>query len=174
MGNQASSPESPGIPPLPVQCDLDCQRQNQLAQLKTAMDNADPTNNEKERIAYYTLLNGQGWLAKEKERIARTEVEPVLNEYNTRYKEITSEKKSQAVFTNLSDFLESQQKVDSSNNKFLKELASAEKDKKDIMNRMNQLQVSPVNTLSVGADVVIVFMIIILGGMIYSKMTRVL
>lgn len=174
MGNQASSPESPDIPPLPPQCDLDCQRQNQLAQLKTALDNADPTNNEKERIAYYTLLNGQGWLSKEKERIAKTEVEPVLYDYNTRYKELTSEKKSQSVFTNLSDFLQSQQRIESADNKFLKELASVEKDRKDVMNRMNQLQVSPANTISLGVDAVIVFMIIMVGSMIYSKMTRVL
>ena len=48
MGNQTSAPTSSPkeetpitIPPLPPPCDLECQKQKNLALLKTALDTAD-------------------------------------------------------------------------------------------------------------------------------------
>ena len=87
MGNQPSSPtpappsaSPPSIPPLPPPCDLQCQKEKQLVLLKQNLDAAnkqsDPEGYEKARIAYFTLLNGPGWLAQEKQRIAKQEVEP--------------------------------------------------------------------------------------------------
>jgi len=180
MGNQPSSPappptpEAPSVPELPPPCDLQCLKQKQLAQLKQAMDSAvDPQQKEKSRIAYYTLLNGQGWLMTEKQRIAKDEVQPVLTDYTTQYKNLTEQTKSQGVFTNLADFLQAQESSDSADNQFLKKQVQAEKDKADVLTRMNQLSnvVTPEtnNYVSIGADILIVFMVITLGGMAYTK-----
>lgn len=146
MGNQPSSPDPPPTPPiapppLPPPCDLDCQKQKQLALLKSALDEEHEGTEayEKARIAYYTLLNGQGWLNTEKQRIATEVVEPVLKQYKTNYDALKSEKKSQAVFTNLSNALKSQEKADQSTNAFLKKEMTSEKDRADVLNRLNEL-----------------------------------
>ncbi len=59
-------------------------KSQQLEGLKTALDTAEankasnPAAYEQARIAYYTLKDGQSWLSKEKERLARDHVAPVL------------------------------------------------------------------------------------------------
>jgi hypothetical protein len=85
------------------------------------------------------LLNGQGWLNTEKQRIATEEVQPVLNNYTTQYNSLKGEKQSQSVFTNLSKALIVQEAVDGSDNAFLKKEMAIEKDKADVLNRMNDL-----------------------------------
>jgi hypothetical protein len=149
MGNQPSapappsSPPPPAPPPLPPPCDPDCQKQKNLVLLKSALDaideNQDPEGYQKARIAYFTLLNGQGWLNTEKQRIATEEVQPVLNNYTTQYNSLKGEKQSQSVFTNLSKALIVQEAVDGSDNAFLKKEMAIEKDKADVLNRMNDL-----------------------------------
>jgi hypothetical protein len=144
MGNQPSAPAPPSSPPpLPPPCDPDCQKQKNLVLLKSALDaideNQDPEGYEKARIAYFTLLNGQGWLNTEKQRIATEEVQPVLNNYTTQYNSLKGEKQSQSVFTNLSNALIAQEAVDAADNTFLKKQMAIEKDKADVMNRMNDL-----------------------------------
>jgi hypothetical protein len=154
MGNQPSAPTPPAPPaapspppppPLPPPCDPNCQKQKDLVLLKTALDTAtenqdqDPAGYEKARIAYYTLLNGQGWLNTEKQRIATQDVQPVLNNYNTQYNALKGEKQSQSIFTNLSNALTAQENVDSADNAFLKKQMAIEKDRADVMNRMNEL-----------------------------------
>jgi hypothetical protein len=148
MGNQPSapapsSPPQPPLapPPLPPPCDLDCQKQKQLALLKSALDQEEEGTDgyERARIAYYTLLNGQGWLNTEKQRIATQVVEPVLKQYKTNFDALKGEKKSQAVFTNLSNMLKSQEEADQSTNAFLKKEMVSEKDKADVLNRLNEL-----------------------------------
>jgi hypothetical protein len=47
------------------------------------------------RIEYYTLLKGQGWLEEERRRIARTEVDPVVNAYMNRYTDVRDRLKQQ-------------------------------------------------------------------------------
>ena len=148
MGNQPSAPAppppaQPSPPPLPPPCDPDCQKQKNLILLKSALDGIDETQDPegyaKARIAYFTLLNGQGWLNTEKQRIATEEVKPVLDDYRTQYNSLKSEKKSQSIFTNLSNALTAQESVDSADNAFLKKQMAIEKDRADVMNRMNQL-----------------------------------
>jgi hypothetical protein len=149
MGNQPSapappsSPPPPAPPPLPPPCDPDCQKQKNLVLLKSALDaideTQDPEGYQKARIAYFTLLNGQGWLNTEKQRIATEEVQPVLNNYTTQYNSLKGEKQSQSVFTNLSNALIAQEAVDGSDNAFLKKEMAIEKDKADVLNRMNDL-----------------------------------
>lgn len=150
MGNQPSSPtpqapstSPPAVPPPPPPCDLDCQKQKQLVLLKQSLDSIDqqqdPAGYEKARIAYFTLLNGPGWLAQEKQRIASDEVEPVLSSYTQQYNALKGEQKSQSVFKSLADSLKVQQSADEESNRFLKKQLSAEKDAAAVKDRMNQL-----------------------------------
>jgi len=150
MGNQPSVPSppqsSPPSPPIPPPCDMDCQRQKQLDGLKIALDTAtdnkdiDPGGYEQARIAYYTLLNGQGWLAGEKDRIAKQEIEPILTEYSTQFKTLKDKKKQQSIFVNLSSALSAQEKEDESEVKFLNSEVAKEINNADILNRLTQLK----------------------------------
>lgn len=154
MGNQASSPQSstpsqPSSPPLPPVCDMACQRQNQLDGLKTALDTAtatkdsDPEAYEKARVAYYTLLEGNTWLAGEKDSIAKSQIEPVLSQYSTQYKELKNRKKQQDVFVNLAATLKNKEKDDEGEIAFLNKETSKEKVDTDVLNRLTQLKSTP-------------------------------
>ena len=191
MGNQPSAPAPPSpptpliAPPLPPPCDLGCQKQKQLVLLKNAMDETEEGTEqyEKARIAYFTLLNGQGWLNTEKQRIATEIVEPVLKQYRNTYDTLKSEKKSQSIFTNLSDMLKSQEGADESTNAFLKKDIVKEKDKADVLNRLNELNVgTPVSQpvaigfsayISIFVDVLIALLAIGVLYMAYTKLGRV-
>jgi len=177
MGNQPSTPAPPSAPPsspIPPPCDLNCQKQNDLALLKSTLDgideNIDPTGYEKARIAYYTLLNGQGWLNTEKQRIATQEVQPVLDKYKSQYKILKGEKQSQSIFTNLSNALIAQESLDKNNNSFLQKQIANEQDKADVINRMNDLVIgTPINSQSGSYIPLIIdiFIGILIIGVIY-------
>jgi hypothetical protein len=148
MGNQPSAPSPPSPPqpppppppPLPPPCDLDCQKQKQLVILKQALDDAtDPEAQEKARIAYYTLLNGQGWLAGEKNRIATEEIEPVLASYSTRYNALKGEQQSYTSVKRITDALGANAKADEGTNAFLNKEMNDSKDRADVLDRLNKL-----------------------------------
>ena len=141
MGNKQSGAalKTQNTTDTPQVCDLKCQKEKDLALLKTNLDNTnkeeDPDGYEKARIAYYTLLNGQGWLQAEKQKIAKEDVQPLLSNYRTEYDALKGEKKSQSMFTKLMNHLKSQNNdTDFLNKEFLKE-----KDKADVLDRMNEL-----------------------------------
>ena len=187
MGNQSSAPAPPPSPPpppppppppLPPPCDLDCQKQKQLTLLKSALDQEDEGTEsyEKARIAYYTLLNGQGWLNTEKQRIATEVVEPVLKQYKTNYDALKGEKKSQTLFMNVSNALKSQEQADESTNAFLKKEMVSEKDKADVLNRLNELnagtpvsQPAPTSYIPILVDLFIALLAI---GVLYFGYTK--
>jgi hypothetical protein len=153
MGNQPSAPpppppppappSPPPPPPLPPPCDMACQKQKNLDLLRKAMEqtdkDTDPEGYEKARIAYNTLLNGQGWLQGEKQRIGREEVLPVIDNYKTTYESLKADKTSQSMFVNLSNILTGQEQADSSDNQFLQKQLMKEKDHADVLNRMSEL-----------------------------------
>lgn len=189
MGNQPSAPAPPtptppplAPPPLPPPCDLNCQKQKQLVLLKSALDQTEEGTEEyeKARIAYYTLLNGQGWLNTEKQRIATQVVEPVLKQYKTNYDALKGEKKSQAVFTNLSNMLKSQEEADQSTNAFLKKEMTSDKDRADVLNRLNELnagtpvsQPSPTSYIPMLVDLLIALLAIGVLYFGYTKLTTI-
>lgn len=126
-----------------------CQRQKQLDGLKTALDTAtttkdtDPEGYEKARVAYYTLLEGNTWLANEKDTIARQEIEPVLTDYSNRYNDLKDRKKQHDIFVNLAATLESQEKTGEAELSFLNKKIATEKVDTDVLNRLTQLKSSP-------------------------------
>jgi hypothetical protein len=120
-----------------------CQKQKNLDLLRKAMEetdkDTDPEGYEKARIAYNTLLNGQGWLQGEKQRIGREEVLPVIDNYKTTYESLKADKTSQSMFVNLSNILTGQEQADSADNQFLQKQLMKEKDRADVLNRMSEL-----------------------------------
>jgi hypothetical protein len=64
---------------------LQKERDRELADALTAMNNAKPEAYEQARIHYYTLKEGQGWLRGEKERLANAEVDPFLKQLTDQY-----------------------------------------------------------------------------------------
>ena len=129
---------------------MPCQRQKQLNGLKTALDTAttnkdsDPEAYEKARVAYYTLLEGNTWLATEKDSIAKQEIEPVLSQYSTQYNELKNRKKQQDIFVNLAATLKNQEKGDEEELAFLNNETGKEKVHTDVLNRLTELHGAPV------------------------------
>lgn len=144
-----------------------CQRQKQLDGLKTALDTAsttkdsDPEGYEKARIAYYTLLEGNGWLATEKDSIAKQEIEPVLSQYSTQYNELKDRKKQQDMFVNLAATLKNQEKGDEEELAFLNNETGKEKVHADVLNRLTQLKGSPTSQF----DWILYFFYFVIGSL---------
>jgi hypothetical protein len=184
MGNKQSAAalKTQNVTDPPLVCDLKCQKEKDLALLKTNLDNADkekdPDGYEKARIAYYTLLNGQGWLQAEKQKIAKEEVEPLLTNYRTEYDALKGEKKSQSMFTKLMNHMKSQ----NNDTDFLNKELLKEKDKADVLDRMNELNAgTPVSNPSPEGlyayipfliDLIIVLLAFTVIYLIYSKFMR--
>jgi len=186
MGNQQSLPPPPvpsapaPPPPIPPVCDSACQRQKLLDGLKLTLDqkeetqDTDPEGYEQARIAYYTALNGQGWLTDEQNRIAQDEIEPVISGYTNQYNSLNNQIKTNQVFTNLAASLQTEQKEDEEDLKFLKKQFQKEKDQVDVLNRLTTLtnspsQTSSSNLLPMLADLGIVILGLFVVYMIYSK-----
>jgi hypothetical protein len=76
---------------IPV-CDLKCQKEKQLKGLYDIMESSknNPVAYEKARLQYYTLKDGQGWLAKEKEKKAKEEIEAKVQSINAKYDSLKS------------------------------------------------------------------------------------
>lgn len=58
-----------------------------LQAAENARDKA-PEAYQAARMAYYTLIKGAGWAEEERARIARAEVDPVVNAYTARYTDV--------------------------------------------------------------------------------------
>lgn len=187
MGNQPSAPQpSPSQPtstppPLPPVCDAECQRQKKLSGLKAAFDqksttrDTDPEGYEQSRIAYMTELNGQGWLAQEKQRIASEEISPVVGGYQDRYKQLQNDTKTQGVFVNLMSMLKADEEQDQQELGGLNKKLQSDKDKADALNRLNELNQQPTQaspTISPTMWYIILATIALgIGYMIYSRMS---
>lgn len=134
---------------MPPVCDMACQRQKQLDGLKTALDTAtttkdsDPEGYEKARVAYYTLLEGNTWLATEKDSIAKQQIEPVLTQYSNQYNELKNRKKEQDVFVNLAATLKNQEAGNEEELAFLNNETGKEKVQTDVLNRLTEINGSP-------------------------------
>lgn len=138
-------PPPPPPPPLPPPCDLECQKAKELVNLQRVLDAAainkkqDPKAYQNARIAYYTLAEGHGWLAKEKERIAKEEVEPILSGFSTNYESMKGEQKTHSIFSNLARVLRAQKEAGIEDNDYLNKRLTAEKDKEKTLNRTTEL-----------------------------------
>jgi len=153
-------------------CGPDCARQKHLDELKAVMDRATPETAAKARTDYYTALNGQGWLAKEKEKIAKSDIEPVLRQYRDQYDAIDGSLKSQSQVSSLARAIKSDGGLP-----LLLQDYNAEKTKADVLNRSSYLSSGVVgdsssnwvNSLLTGVIALCILAILVL---IYFKFVR--
>jgi hypothetical protein len=162
MGNTPSAPPPPQVtptvpttipsvtvsppppPPIPV-CDANCQKQKELTALRTALDIAtankvsDPETYQKARINYYTKLEGQGWLDKERTRIGEEEVGPLAEQLNQKYQSLVEEKKNQSNFLGLLDVLKSEKQQNEQELKYIYDQTAQNEDKRVTIDRTNEL-----------------------------------
>jgi hypothetical protein len=181
MGNQPSAPQgSPPVAPMapPPVCDANCQRQKLLSGLKTTLDekeqtkNQDPEGYQQARVAYYTALNGDEWLVKEKDRIAKEEISPKITQYTTQYDDLKKQQKSQKVFVNLMNSLQAQESEDQEDLHYLKKQLQTEKDKADVLNRLTVLDTAPVpttNYMPILLDVILAVLGVVILYLLYKK-----
>ena len=181
MGNQPSAPQpTPPAPqntppPLAPVCDAACQRQKTLDGLKAALDaksatrDQDPQGYEQARINYYTALKGQGWLAEEKNKIAKRDIEPVVSEYTTEFKNLTDQKKNQGVFVNLMATVKADEENDTENLRHIKYQAMHDADKANVLNRLNQLSTPQTSDYSTLIDILLVVLGLYIAYKLYNR-----
>jgi hypothetical protein len=117
-------------------CGPDCLKEKELKALKAAMD-ASP-NNPQAKTDYYTKLYGQDWLREQKEKTAKSEVDPVLTSYTSKYENLNAQLKSQGQFSGLAKAVASDGGI-----ALLAEDYDAEKSKADVLNRLWILNGNP-------------------------------
>ncbi len=166
----------------PSVCDAECQKKKRLDGLYTAMDSAVGTSGyEKARIDYYTVKEGQGWLQTEKERIAKRDVEPILNKYNAQYDQLTQQIDQQKQISDYATQIKTQQSGAQEDVNFLDKQLQLEKDKVGVAQRLTQLMQTISTTpswLPVVLDVIIgilavyIIYMISFGGKIMSVYNR--
>lgn len=124
----------------PKVCDAKCQKQKQLDGLYQAMIQAEgnPEAYEQARIAYYTLKDGQDWLVDEKERIAKKEVEPLLQRYTARFESLKVEAQHGNQVSELQAYVKAQEVGDEEETRFLHKQLNLEKDKAGAAARLSQ------------------------------------
>jgi hypothetical protein len=72
-------------------CDVQCHRDKELKRLSSDVlriipnREKDPEAYEKARTAYYTVKEGQGWVAAENEKKANEAVQPILDSYQAKF-----------------------------------------------------------------------------------------
>jgi hypothetical protein len=189
MGNQPSAHSAapkgkPELvpPPLPPVCDADCQRQKKLEGLKMTMDQkaltqaTDPEGYEQARIAYFTQLNGQGWLAEEKQRIANQEISPKVTQYTNQYEQLKSQQQNQQVFLNLMNALKAEESQDETDLGYLEKKANQEEDRADVLNRLavlNEGSAVPTNYWPTVLQVAIAILALAIVYLVYSKFSTI-
>ena len=80
---------------------------NKLQEAENARDTA-PDAYQTARVAYYTLLKGDTWLNEEKNRVANTEAQPVINDLISKYQTLQyTRSRQQAVIDSMNNVKES-------------------------------------------------------------------
>ena len=154
--------------PLTISCDAKCQREKNLELLKSEMVRTKGTPEyDQARIKYYTLLEGHGWLAKEKERIANNELDSVIQDYTSQYETM---KKKHQILSAYSKFASDYQTDKDSKLKEINSMSS----QTSVLNRLSQLSPIPsgfsvVSYIPILLDVLIGIMSLIILYMLYSK-----
>lgn len=153
MGNQQSSGSSQPLDPTKINdqlCDAECQKEKdiqQAFQVYTAAQsnpNADPATVSLLRFQYLSLKNGPTWAAQEKARIAKQNVDPIVNKYRQQYQQFDGEYQSSRQLTDIVSALE--QKQSNIKNtleeqmKYIDKSVSEKRSKMDVYNRSIELQ----------------------------------
>ena len=131
---------------------------------------------EQARIKYYTLLDGQKWLKTEQERIAKSDIEPIVSAYTTKYADLKKEQDTNSTFINLANSVKSQQADVEDKNSILEKQIQIQKNSADVTNRLYQLAGVPAGSvatpyLPIILDVIIGILSIIVAYLLFTKIS---
>jgi len=133
--------------PVPPLCDLECQRKKKREALKNAIGFAsNPEQKYQAYQQYNTATQGQGWLSTEKESTAKRDIDLRLEAYINKYKELTEEQQKTSALGDLAKNLEVNEMIGKKTTHFLRKDLQREKDRRDVLDRMNILQVPLVSS----------------------------
>jgi hypothetical protein len=160
--------------PVPPLCDLECQRKKKREALKNAMEKNKDYDSY---VKYNTAAKGQGWLVNEKESVAKRDIDARLEAYINKFKELSGEQKKTRALGNLAKNLEENQLIESEDSKFLKKHIRKEKDKTEVLNRLNFLQSPQISDTSASIyswipyvlDLIILCLIGYLGYVLWGR-----
>jgi hypothetical protein len=149
-------------------CDIQCQRDKRLKVLMTNFKEAtakkgiDPEGYEKARLQYFSLKEGPVWLQHEKQKIAQTKLQPVLEEYTKRYNKAQNK------------LNEKENEVgDEDETRFIHQQIMKEKDHAGVTQRLQELvssdSVASTSWWPVFLDVLIGLMVLIIIYLIYRR-----
>lgn len=127
MGSQQSSPFSqPPVnsdtadasnPNTSLLCDVACQKQRALAsaqkayQIALANKDSDPTTYQLMRYKYFSLKEGPTWAQQEKARIAKQDIDPVVEKLRDSYREVNGQFEAQRQLVDMVDTVQRQQEA---------------------------------------------------------------
>lgn len=126
-------------------CDVACQREKDLKSLMATYEAAeknkvaDPQAYEDARMKYFTLKDGQTWLHNEKDRIAREQVQPIVNEYSQKIQKLQAELDAYSKNSDVLGMLKASEVGDEEETRYMHNQLLLEKDKVGVARRLSQL-----------------------------------
>lgn len=153
MGNQPSNPSSPPRSPEEILqegvCGPDCQKQKDIAnafsayQAASANKDADPDTYAWAKFQYLSTKNGPEWTAQEKQRLVKTQIDPILKQYQQKFLSVESEYANQRELVDVVEAVEAKQsQMKKAMESQMSEMESAIDEKRskiDVWNRMIDL-----------------------------------
>lgn len=134
-------------------CGPDCQKQKDLAtafqafQAATKNKDADPETYAWAKFQYMSLKNGPDWAAQEKQRLVKTQIDPILTKYQQEFVATEGEVAAQRQLVDIVEAVESKQsQMKSAFEAQLKALGDSVEEKRnkvDVWNRMISLTSEP-------------------------------
>lgn len=119
MGNQPSNPSSPPRSPDEILqegvCGPDCQKQKDIAtafsayQAASSNKEADPDTYAWAKFQYLSTKNGPEWTAQEKQRLVKTQIDPILKQYQQKFLSVEGEYTKQRELVDVVEAVEAKQ-----------------------------------------------------------------
>jgi hypothetical protein len=153
MGNQPSNPSSPPRSPEEILqegvCGPDCQKQKDIAnafsayQAASSNKEADPETYAWAKFQYLSTKNGPEWTAQEKQRLVKTQIDPLLKQYQQKFISVEGEYAKQRELVDVVEAVEAKQsQMKSSLQSQMSEMDAAIDEKRSkigVWNRMIEL-----------------------------------
>jgi hypothetical protein len=135
-------------------CDIACQRRKEEQRLgkefvlATQNKEQDPEGYERARVAYYTVKEGSGWVADDKEKKANEKIQPILDSYQARFDEMKKAFIYQNAVEQATQDVMNGQVGDEDEVRFVHSEIEKEREQSSVTQRLNELAGMPVDVIS--------------------------
>lgn len=157
-------------------CDYECQRKKKIANLKTQLDQADPSNKYSAYVDYNSYAKGSGWASAQKDSDAKRDAGLRIEAYLKKWQELQEEHEKHSSLSSLAQGLQENTTSTSEDVKILRKQLRHEKDKKEVLDRLNELGVPEITQANVSdgwypyiLDGIIVFLGLVLVYLGWTK-----